>query len=83
MKPIKINLTISIDDEIDEAIYGGFHSHTRDLNGEPFVQIESDKGAWIPVADWKSGRYIATQDTLRRVARHFIEIGKHIKEDNQ
>lgn len=52
MKPVTFNFIISIDDEIDEAIYGGFYSHTRNDKGEPFVQID-EGGAWIRISDWK------------------------------
>ena len=81
MKPVTINLTLSIDDEIDAAIWGGFYSHTRSDEGAPFVQLGEGR-PWIPVVDWKDNSYGVTAATLRRVASHFIEIGKHIK-DNQ
>ena len=82
MKPVTINLTITIDDELDEVIYGGFYSHTRNDKGKPFVQVFAG-GAWIPVNDWKDHSYIATRDTMRRVALHFIKIGKHINDKQQ
>lgn len=82
MKKIEFNLQLSLDEELDEAIYGGFYSHTRDDEGNVFVKT-SESAPWIPVNDWKQHRYVATQDTLRRIARHFIQIGKHLKETQQ
>ena len=85
MKKIEINLQLSLDEELDEAIYGGFYSHTRDDKGNVFVKT-SESSPWIPldpVNDWKQHRYIATEYTLKRIAAHFIRIGKHLKETRQ
>lgn len=82
MNPIEFTIQISIDEEIDDALYGHFYSHTRDglrFDGAPFVQMEKG-GEWIPVRDWRAGKYDIDAKTLRNLAKHFIEIGKHIKE---
>lgn len=82
MKPITITLTTTIDEEIDQAIYGDFYAFSRFdpvHPGEvhPWVQMKQG-GEWIPVQDWKGSRYMCTAATLRRLARHFIEVGKHM-----
>lgn len=87
MKPVTFTITLDIDEEIDAVIYGGFRSFSR-INPDnprsdaPYVQLKSD-GSWIPVSDWKTGRNDIRPDTLRQLARHFIEIGKHMKEDEK
>ena len=70
-----------LEEEIDNAIYGGFYSHCRVASGElpdrepgMYVQIK-EGGPWLPVNDWKHHRYIATDDTIKRIARHFAEWG--------
>lgn len=82
MKPITITLHTTIDEEIDQAIYGDFYAFSRFdpvHPGEfhPWVQMKQD-GEWIPVQDWKGSRYMCTASTLRRLARHFIEVGKRL-----
>lgn len=86
MKPVTFTLNLDFEEEIDNAIYGEFYAHCRVAAGElpdrePGVYIQiKEGGPWIPVNDWKRHRYIATEDTIKRIARHFIEIGKHMKE---
>ena len=82
MRPPKVNLPFELDEEIDRAIYGDFYDHARNFSGAPVVQLRPD-GAWISIADWKDHRYVATPETLRRIARHFIQIGKQLKKTNQ
>ena len=89
MNRIVINLTLSMEEEIDEAIYGGFYSHKRVHLGESdkyapgmYVQMEAG-GEWIPVNDWRHHRYIATEETLVRIAKHFIEIGKRMNQNHE
>ncbi len=89
MNPIIINLSITLEEEIDEAIYGGFYSHRRVHKGEsdkyaPGVYVQMEEGGkWISVNDWRHHRYIATEETIIRIAKHFIEIGKHLKENDK
>lgn len=81
--PIVIPLIISIDAEIDDVLYGGFHSHTRQYggtDGAPFVQM-AEGGEWIPVKDWKDGKYEMDAKQLRKLAWQFIHIGQHLAED--
>lgn len=89
MNQVVINLTITLEEEIDEAIYGGFYSHKRVHKGEsdeyaPGMYVKMEEGGrWIPVNDWRQHRYVATEQTLIRVAKHFLEIGKHMKSDDE
>lgn len=79
MKPVVIKWTVSIDEEIDDCLYGGYYLHTREhgTEGAPYVQVEKG-GEWIPVVDWKEG-YKVNAMALRRIARHFIELGKQME----
>ena len=85
---IQIELTLDFEEEIDNAIYGDFYSYcrvdheTKEYKPGIYVQMKQD-GPWIQVNDWKHHRYIATEDTIKRIARHFIEIGKHMKEEEK
>lgn len=89
MKEVVINLTLSLEEEIDQAIYGGFYSHKRVHAGEsdeydPGMYVKMKMGGkWIPVNDWRGHRYIATEETLIRIAKHFMDIGKHMNPDNR
>lgn len=82
MKPIKITITTTIDEEIDQALYGKYYAFSRydpehPWENRPFVKIEKG-GVWVPIKDWKNGLYIITDGQLREIARHFIEVGKRL-----
>lgn len=85
MEPVIITLTTTIEEEVDDFLYGRFYSHTRvsldpKLYGKPHVQLRQD-GDWIPVHDWKKGRRWS-RDEIRALALHFIELGKRMKPED-
>jgi len=83
MKPVTILLTTTISEELDEVIYGGFDAFTRDPgNGKPYVRLTTD-GPLIPIQDWKDGSMPITPTLLRKIAAHFIELGKRLKEGGE
>lgn len=64
--------SIDLNKEIDNAIWGIYDEHRRDEDGNPMVKVRNSD-EWIPVNDWRGTR---NETTLRRIARHFIELTK-------
>ncbi len=84
-KPRKKSFIVSIDAEIDDVLFGDFYAHSRQnsgTDGAPFVQM-AEGGEWIPVKDWKEGKYEMDAKQLRKLAWKFIHIGKHLAEDEK
>lgn len=82
MKPITITLTTTIDEEIDAVLYGMHYAFSRihpdfPNSTRPWIQPEKD-GPWVPTLDWKLNEYGIKAHHLRNLARHFIEVGKHL-----
>jgi len=83
VKPVRFILKTTISEELDEVIYGGFDAFTRDPgNDHPYVRLTPD-GPLIPVEDWKDGSMLITPTLLRKIAGHFIELGKRLKEGGE
>lgn len=79
VKPIFFELETTVDEELDDAIYGRFYLYSR-YGKEPGVYVQTERdGEWIPVRDWTAGKYDVMPEDLRRIARHFIELGRQVE----
>ena len=62
-----------VDELLDEFLYGNFPSFIRKDDGV-FVRLRED-GKWIPVVDWKKGRYEMSPDVIKKLALFFFTSG--------